>query len=90
MTDVQFIPWIRSGLAGLAEGNSGEITIDLSLTAQRADGQGQDAQDLTSRAVRLAGPGEVVALGPDQLLRRDPAPGAREVEPNYFASVEIA
>ena len=37
----------------------------------------------------LVGPGDVIGLDPLQVIRSDPAPGATDVAPNYFAIVEF-
>lgn len=93
MANVHFLPWFRTGLASLAEGagdGPSSVTIDLSLTATRIDGSGDDTVSLPSRDIRLLGPGAVVGLRLEEIVRRDPAPDTSQTEPNYFASVELA
>ena len=39
--------------------------------------------------VRLLGPGDVVGIDPQQVVRTDPRPGTADFEPNYLAAIEF-
>lgn len=87
----QLLPWVRRGLAaGLT--NTDPLTTTPSTTPARA----QVSVNVTvqgsgnrSMAIHVLGPGDVTAIERSEFLRSDPQPGAFDVEPNYFASVEI-
>lgn len=92
MTDLHFIPWFRRGLAGVASGSAGttsNISLGLSLAATERAGGGIAQTALPPLSFDLLGPGAVRRVRPEEILRRDPEPNATQVEPNYFASVEL-
>lgn len=89
MTEVHFLPWMRTGLAAripAGAGGSGQAsvtpTVDLYVDGQRAD-------TVPGPQVILSGPGDVLSLDGTEIKRRTPEPGATDVEANYFASVEF-
>lgn len=80
----RFFPWARSGLAALLPENEpagprARVSVKLSLTPERA----------RDRAVEVLGPGDVTGIDTRFIVRTDPRPGARQVEPNYLASIEF-
>ena len=92
-----FLPWLRNGLAafldapaqdGLATADSASVTV--TVVAAGSGPGGDSVRTVPSPVVRLVGPGEVLALDPSQIVRREPAPGEPDAEPNYFAQVELA
>ncbi len=91
MTDatLHFLPWLRSGAAGSipqADPLSGPLPAAAALQPWlRIDGHSDIAQP-----ARLHGPGHVASLGAQVVRRVQPTPGAADVEPNYFAFVELA
>ena len=91
---VHFLPWMRRGLAtqieesaviGLAQSATTSAIADISVV-----GDGSDTRQVTRRPVELYGPGSVTALTASVITKRTPSPGANDVEPNYFAFVELA
>lgn len=84
-----FLPWLRGGLAGLQQETGVPLRFGVSLQGQRRDGGAPDIHSFADRDVRLLGPGAVIGLQLDDVLRQDPKPGATLVEPNYFAAVEF-
>lgn len=91
---LHFLPYLRRGLAGLQDGapspEGGTITVTPRLTAQRGDGGQSETHLLDAHSFTLMGPGAVVGLKPDEVLRRSPPPGTLGVEPNYFVLAEFA
>lgn len=85
-----FLPWVRVGVSteitrvdgsGTPEANP-EIPVTL-----RIDAAGDPrAVSLTQT---LYGPGEVAGIDPRYIVRRDPAPGTSDAEPNYFPTIEF-
>ncbi|KGN39706.1 hypothetical protein [Knoellia aerolata] len=52
-------------------------------------GPGPEQNPVQGPDLRLLGPGDVAGLVPGSVVRREPAPGASDVEPNYLACVEL-
>lgn len=89
---LHFLPWLRTGLASLYEGEGVEnnaLSIGMSLMANRAVGAGSERHEFADHSLQILGPGAVVGLQSDEVLRREPKPGATGVEPNYFAALEL-
>ncbi|MHB9005828.1 MAG: hypothetical protein ACYDC1_02755, partial [Limisphaerales bacterium] len=88
-THLTFLPWVRQGVAGairdpdtLTTAHRGAAQLAVTLSINEAP--------LAPVAVRLRGPADVTGLDPAQIVRRDPPPGSRDFEPNYFAGIEFA
>ncbi|HEY3340290.1 MAG TPA: hypothetical protein VGK18_17455 [Propionicimonas sp.] len=82
------LPWARRGGAVRLPPDDphGHPASQVSTTAEVVvNGAGPPA----SVPVQLLGPGDVTGLAPQQVIRTDPAPGARTFESNYFALVEF-
>lgn len=87
----QLLPWLRRGLAA-GFTNTDPLTTTPSTTPARARVSvtvSVDASSNRSMAIHVLGPGDVTAIDRSEFLRSDPQPGAFDVEPNYFASVEV-
>ena len=89
----QFLPWVRSGLAAtlthrdtLGAGVPGRARLGVEVRVSRS---GSGAALPVSRELSLLGPGDVVGLDPNQVIRTDPRRGATDAEPNYLAQVEF-
>jgi len=87
MSDVQFLPWLRTGLTVLGEddASSGSIWLTPSVDVIVDDG----THSIDGPPIRMRGPGDVIALNPAEIKRRDPAPDSAEAETNFFCSVEF-
>jgi hypothetical protein len=86
--DLVFLPWLREGAAGainfpdtLGSGQPSSATATIALEVNATPGP--------SVNVRLMGPGDVTGLDPRQVVRTDPASGARNFEPNHFPLIEF-
>jgi len=82
------LPWARRGGAVTlpADDPAGHPASQVSTTAEvTVNSAGLPA----SVPVQVLGPGDVTGLAPQQVIRTDPAPGARTFESNYFALVEF-
>ncbi|MFM2404224.1 MAG: hypothetical protein RL223_2104 [Pseudomonadota bacterium] len=87
----QFLPWVRRGLAATLAGPDtmgalpaqATATIGVRLDAAHA------AEPLAPVAVRLQGPGDVLAIDTQLIVRTDPRPGTTQFEPNYLAMIEF-
>ena len=78
-----FVPWVRSGLASLAQAAPATnfVTLNVALTV--------NATAAPAVAVRLHGPGQVTGIDPRAISRMEPRPGAVSFEPNYFPLIEF-
>ena len=93
-SDLQFISWSRRGIgAAPTVGQHGSrrlVTTSLTVTADR---QGQDAQtavQLDSAPLAVLGPGDVIGVPGEQIVRRSPRPDSHNLEPNYLVAIEFA
>lgn len=95
-TTWSFLPWVRQGVASkinnledldssYVAGPSERASITVSVDLE-ADGT---AAGTVSRDVKLAGPGDVIGLSPDSILRMEPVPGTENFEDNYLAYIEF-
>lgn len=94
---LSLLPWVRQGAAAAIEveddlGNGSKtqsppakspvasIAIELKLNGDPVEG---------ISAVQLRGPGDVVGIDTNQVIRTDPRPGANDFEYDCFPSVEF-
>lgn len=90
----RFLPWVRRGLT-VALNNADNLGAQPLLPA-RATAQvgvtlaGPNAgTHIDPLAMKLHGPGDVIAIDTRLVLRTDPKPHARNFEPNYLALVDF-
>ena len=83
-----FLPWVRQGAAAgiqtvdtLNDNPAGAVSVPVKLRVNNTD-------DI-ARNVRLFGPGDVVGIDPQQVIRTEPRNLATDFEPNYFAAIEF-
>lgn len=89
----RFLPWARQGLAAALE----EPDLDRPLASVARfevqvpvlDAPGGEDPEPVERSVALHGPGDVVGLQREQVIRTWPAAGATDAEPNYFPLIEL-
>lgn len=84
-----FLPWVQAGLSAAIPGHAVErlaaeqpaaVALRLVLTVN-GEALAQDA--------RLYGPGDVIGIDPQQVVRLEPQPGTTDFEPNYFPAIEF-
>src|SRR3954454_12496861 len=86
--NVAFVPWVRQGAAAAlttADTQAPDQTVPLDLTASVTVNSAPPVQ----AQVRLLGPGDVVGIDPQQIVRTDPRAGSNDFEPNYLAAIEF-
>ncbi len=83
-----FLAWVRQGIAAqVAQPASETASLPLRPSLQLAVGvNGQVGAALT---VELHGPGELLGISPDQVVRTEPRQGAHDFEPHLLAAVEL-
>src|SRR5437868_5495038 len=85
-TMVSFLPWVSEGLAAhLDRARTGvnRPTVELALEVDGAD------KPDASVSLPLLAPGDVTGIAAAQVIRTEPADGARAVEDTLFAGVEF-
>ncbi|EDM74213.1 hypothetical protein PPSIR1_27093 [Plesiocystis pacifica SIR-1] len=86
---LQFLPWMRRGLARLvselADGAGVPTSVQAQLEARVRFGDADVVREL-----ELLGPGSVVGLARGQVVRSEPTRGTADFETNYFPFVELA
>ena len=81
-----FLSHLRTGV-GAAPFPAGPVPIRRTLAVEIE--LNNEAARTAATTVELYGPADVTGLDADVVVRTDPAPGAADVEPNYFPAVEF-
>lgn len=83
-----FLPWVRQGAAAgiqtpdsLSTNQAGVVSVTVKLRVNNTD-------DI-DRPVRLYGPGDIIGIDPQQVVRTEPRHLATDFEPNYFPAIEF-
>ena len=83
-----FLPWVRQGAAAaiqttdMTPNQAATVAVSVKLRINKTP------PDL-ERQVRLYGPGDVVGIDPQQVVRTEPRHLATDFEPNYFPAIEF-
>jgi hypothetical protein len=85
-----FLPWTRTplGARAVAPASGGarpRVPIGLQVSANGAD---QGTAAITD--IDLYAAGDISAVDPSMIVRVEPVPGTRGIEPNYFPLIEFA
>ena len=84
-----FLPWVRQGAASgiqtedMKEPNQAAIvSVGIKLLVNNTPPE-------VERQVRLYGPGDVIGIDPQQVVRTEPRHLSTDFEPNYFPAIEF-
>jgi hypothetical protein len=84
-----FLPWLRRGLANRIEAGAGagssRATLTVSLNAKSDVAQAA----VPPVKVRLVGPGDIVGMHAQQVIRTEPRALVSDFEPNYLAAIDF-
>jgi hypothetical protein len=84
-----FLPWLRRGLGNriqtAAGAGSSRATLTVSVSAKSDSGK----QAVPPVTVRLVGPGDIVGMHAQQVIRTEPRGAVTDFEPNYLAAVDF-
>lgn len=92
-----FLPWLKQGIANeitevddkgvSTTGNQGRalMQVNLDITANGASTQVRRV----SKDVQLLGPGDILGMNADAVIRTEPYNGISNFEPNYLASIDF-
>jgi hypothetical protein len=82
-----FLPWLRRGIANQLAGpaTASRAAVEVTLTVA----SDVETVPLTPRNVQLVGPGDVIGINPQVVVRTEPRNWITDFEPNYLAFVEF-
>jgi hypothetical protein len=80
-----FLPWMRRGIANeitapATTTNRAKLTVSLTVSG---------AAQPVVKPVELTGPGDVLGINPQQIIRMHPRPWITDFEPNYLVFIEF-
>jgi hypothetical protein len=84
-----FLPYVQPGMAASLPGSATErldpaqpstATLPVTLSVN---------SETITKDIRLYGPGDVIGIDPDQIVRVEPKPRTTDFEPNYFPAIEF-
>ncbi len=83
-----FLPWLRRGIANrlqtpAASASRAKLSVALTVASD------VESQPLAPREVQLVGPGDVIGINPQLVVRTEPRHWIADFEPNYFAFIEF-
>src|SRR5688572_16469513 len=83
-----FLPWLRRGAArGITTAATAASRVEITVSAALNDGT--TTHPPIEQVFKLMGPGDVIGIDPDQIVRTEPRGGVTDFEPNYLAFVEF-
>jgi hypothetical protein len=88
-----FLPWLRQGVANAitappATGNRASIHVELDLSGSPATGNTPLTQRI-AQDISLYGPGDILGVLANAVIRTEPRPGVTNFESNYLAGVDF-
>ena len=83
-----FLPWLRRGIANrlqtpAASTSRAKLSVALTVASD------VESQPLAPREVQLVGPGDVIGINPQLVVRTEPRHWIADFEPNYLAFIEF-
>ena len=82
-----FLPWVRQGAAAgiqtidMTANQAAVVSVTVNLRVNESPAGEQH--------VRLHGPGDVIGIDQQQIVRLEPRPQSTDFEPNYFPAIEF-
>jgi hypothetical protein len=87
--EYSFLPWLRRGIANQLQVPAGATSRASIAVGMQVASNAAAPVDVPPRAVLLNGPGDVVGVNPQMVLRTEPRQGVTNFEPNYLAYVDF-
>ncbi len=90
-----FLPWLRRGIANqmqAAASAAPRAELDAVLTIETRKSQASNEHQLTGTAmqkVRIIGPGDVIGINQQMVVRTEPRNWITDFEPNYLTFIEF-
>lgn len=83
-----FMPWLRRGIANqITQAASAQTRATVTASVTPADGETTAAP--VSQQFKLTGPGDIIGIDPDAIVRVEPKSWITDFEPNYLAFIEF-
>ena len=82
---LSFLPWVRQGAASAIDAAPDAANPVASVSARLTLNQ----QAVPDVRIALRGPGDVIGIDANQVVRTDPRAGTTDFEPNCFPSIEF-
>jgi hypothetical protein len=84
-----FLPWVQSGGAAAIPDSATERLADDQPAAVSLKVRLEVNTSSVEKDARLFGPGSIIGLDPQQVVRVEPKPYTSDFEPNYFPAIEF-
>src|SRR5690348_1094462 len=82
-----FLPWVRQGAAAGIQ--TTDMTANQPAVVSVSVNVRINQNQPFSQPVRLYGPGDVIGIDQQQIVRTEPHPQSTDFEPNYFPAIEF-
>lgn len=88
IAEYSFLPWLRRGIAAQIQqaataASRARLTVGVTVASDQA------SLAVPPKEVQLVGPGDVLGINPQQIVRTEPRNWTTDFEPNYLAFVEF-
>src|SRR5450432_824771 len=87
--EYSFLPWLRRGIANQLQVSAGANSRASLMVGMQVASNTASTIDVSPRSVLLSGPGDVLGINPQIVLRTEPRQGVTNFEPNYLAYVDF-
>lgn len=91
---LQFVAWSRRGIGAApvvaTAGSRRLVTTRVSVTADRQAQGAPATRQVDSAPMAILGPGDVIGVSIDQIVRRAARPDTHNLEPNHLVAIEFA
>ncbi|HET6977870.1 MAG TPA: hypothetical protein VFI24_16180 [Pyrinomonadaceae bacterium] len=84
-----FLPWVRQGAASGIQTEDMKEPNQAAIVSVKIKLQVNNTPPEVERQVRLYGPGDVIGIDPQQVVRTEPRHLSTDFEPNYFPAIEF-
>lgn len=88
MANYTFLPFLRRGIIGLADANVEKNRLNVPLRLQ-VIGEGETLPQPIERPVQLFGPGDIIGLNHQAIVRTVPRAGVNDFEANFLSAIEF-
>ena len=86
--EYSFLPWLRRGIANqLQTAAAAASRASIAVTVRVRSDSG--ALDVPAKPVSLVGPGDIIGVNTQMVVRTEPRPGVTNFEPNFLAYVDF-
>jgi hypothetical protein len=90
-----FLPWIKTGLGSLISNNEQDLQgmrakVSVDMKVRRFDQYNNPDDQVITKDFLLYGPGDVIGLLKNTVIRTEPRDNEINVEPNFFVHVEFS